>query len=393
MLPEDTYAWGKKRSCIRDLAEYGRGRKKEIGDENVYDFSLGNPSIQEPKSINKTIIKLATLDSDKLHHYTTAAGLVELRENIASSVNKRFNTNVTPGLIYVTCGAASSMTITLKAILTQGDEVLVSAPFFPEYRVFTQGQGGKLRVVKPKENLDIDLDEVKKAINKHTRAMIVNSPNNPSGVVYSEETLMGLTAILKEASKQYEREIYLITDEPYRELVFDGITCHSPIEYYDNTIMCYSWSKALSIPGERIGYIAVSDRLKDKEEVYYSIMGAGRCLGYVNPPSLFQRVICECLNDVVDVSIYEENRNVLMEGLSKIGYEFIKPEGAFYLMLKCLENDAKSFSEQAKKHELLLVPSDDFGVEGYVRISFCVPKRKIENSLNAFEELYKDYKK
>lgn len=393
MLPEDTYAWGKKRSCIRDLAEYGRGRKEEIGEENVFDFSLGNPSIQEPKSINKTIIKLATLDSDKLHHYTTAAGLIELRQNIALNINSRFNTNVTSDLIYVTCGAASSVTISLRAILEKDDEVLVQAPFFPEYRVFVEGQGGKLTVVKAKEDFSINIDEIKKVINKNTKAMIINSPNNPSGVVYTKDSLEALSEVLKEASEKYGRTIYLITDEPYRELVFDSIVCHSPIEYYDNTIMCYSWSKALSIPGERIGYIALSNRMKNAKDVYYSIMGAGRCLGYVNPPSLFQRVISECINDVVDVSIYEENRNILMEGLSEIGYEFIKPQGAFYLMLKCLESDANAFSKKAQKHELLLVPSDDFGVESYVRISFCVPKRKIINSMKAFKELYEDYLK
>ncbi len=392
-LPEQTVAWGRTRSCIRELAEYGAVRKGQIGKENVFDFSIGNPSIPAPESVNAAIAELIRGDSVALHGYTTAAGRMPLREKIAKNVNDRFGLSIDPNRIYVTCGAAAALTISLKALLFPGDEVLVMAPFFPEYRVFTESVGGSVVVIPPRADLQPDLEAVRAAISEKTRAVILNSPNNPSGAILSVETLKELSAILEEAQKNYGREIFVLSDEPYRDLVYTGEPVHSALEFYDNAIMCFSWSKSLSIPGERIGYIALNGRIQNSEEVYHGILGAGRALGFVNPPSLFQQVLERCLDDHVDASLYKANRDLLCAGLDAIGYEYVKPEGAFYLFLKALEPDAKAFSDRAKAHELLLVPSDDFGVGGYVRISYCVSKETIERSMPAFRALFDEYKK
>ncbi len=391
MFPEKTLAWGRARSCIRELSEYGAVRKKGIGADRVYDFSLGNPSIPAPDCVNEAIAELIKGDSVTLHGYTTAAGIVPLREKIAADLNARYGLNVTVNDIYVTCGAAASLTVSLRAILMPGEEVIVPAPFFPEYRVFSEASGGVIVPVSPRDDFQINLDGVKNALSDKTKAVILNSPNNPSGAIFDEDNLTGLAEILWEHKKATGKTVYIISDEPYREVVYDGVIVHSPLEYYDDTILCYSFSKAMSVPGERIGYIAVSDRLSERKDVYSSILGAGRCLGYVNPPSLFQRVIEKCIGAASDMSKYKENRDVLCEGLEKIGYEFVKPQGAFYLFVKALEPDAKAFSERAKKHELLLVPSDDFGCPGYVRISYCVAKDMIIRSMPAFQALFDEY--
>ncbi len=410
MLPEKTLAWGLSRSCIRELAEYGAGRKKEIGAENVYDFSLGNPSVPSPSCVDESILDLIRANLEKehpadghrkgaaeglgggsIHSYTTAAGLLSLREKIAADLNGRFGLGITPNLLYVTCGAAASLTITLKAVLLPGDEVIAIAPFFPEYRVFTEGQGGKLVVVPAASDFQIDLEAFSRALGEHTRAVIINSPNNPSGAVLSESNLVAMTNLLKAHEEKTGRSIYLISDEPYREIVYDGVDNPCALQHYDDAIMCYSFSKSLSVPGERIGYIAVSPRVKDADQVYASVMGAGRCLGYVNPPSLFQRVIERCIGQTADVSEYKANRDCLCSGLKALGYEYVEPQGAFYLFVKALEPDAKAFSDRAKKHELLLVPSDDFGCTGYVRLSYCVDRSVIENSMPAFKALMEEY--
>ncbi len=393
MLPEKTLAWGLSRSCIRELAEYGARRKAEIGAENVYDFSLGNPSVPAPACVNEAIAELIQGDSVKLHGYTTAAGIITLREKLAADLNSRFGLELTPDLFYVTCGAAASLTISLKAIMFPGDEVITIAPFFPEYRVFTEAVGGKLIVVPAAPDFQIDLDAFEKLLSDKTRAVIINSPNNPSGAVFSEETIKGLAAVMKRHEEKTGETLYLISDEPYREVVYDGVQVPCTLNYYDDSIMCYSFSKSLSVPGERIGYIAVSNKLKDYKNVYASVMGAGRSLGYVNPPSLFQRVIEKCLGQTSDISEYAANREVLCKGLKEIGYEFVEPQGAFYLFVKALEPDAQAFSDRAKAHELLLVPSNDFGCTGYVRISYCVAKSTIENSMPAFKALYEEYQK
>ena len=392
MLPENTLAWGRARSCIRALSEYGAVRKREIGEENVFDFSLGNPNIPAPDCVNDSIAELIRGDSVALHGYTTAAGVIPLREKIAADLNARFGTNLGINSIYVTCGAAASLTISLRAILMPGEEVIAPAPFFPEYRVFTEASAGVLVPVAPRADMQIDLDGVKAALTDKTKAIIINSPNNPSGAIFDEENLRGLAAVLLEHEKKTGNTVYLITDEPYRELVYTGEACHSAIEFYDDTIMCYSFSKSLSIPGERIGYIAVSDRMASGVDVYSSILGAGRCLGFVNPPSLFQRVIERCIGQTSDVSKYKENRDILCAGLREIGYEFIEPKGAFYLFVKSPDPDAQAFSDRAKKHELLLVPSDDFGVGGYIRVAYCVAKDTIVRAMPAFKALLEEYK-
>ncbi len=392
MLPANTVGWGAARSCIRTLAEYGAVRKKEIGAENVYDFSLGNPSIPAPDCVNGAIAELLKGDSVALHGYTTAAGVVSLREKIAEELNGRYGTHLTPDHLYVTCGAAAALCIALRAVLFPGDEVIVPAPFFPEYRVFTEASGGVLVPVPPRGDLQIDVEALERALTPRTRAVIINSPNNPSGVIFDEENLRALASVLRRQEEKTGEPVYLITDEPYRELVYDGAAVRSAIEFYDDTFMAYSFSKALSIPGERIGYLAVSDRMRDAGNVYYSVLGAGRALGYVNPPSLFQRVMERCLGQTADVSQYRANRDLLCAGLREIGYDFVEPQGAFYLFVKCQIPDAKEFSERAKKHELLLVPSDDFGCPGFVRIAYCVSADMIRRSMPAFRALMDEFR-
>ena len=392
MLPANTVGWGAARSCIRTLAEYGAVRKKEIGAENVYDFSLGNPSIPAPECVNGAIAELLKGDSVALHGYTTAAGVVTLREKIAEELNGRYGTHLTPDHLYVTCGAAAALCIALRAVLFPGDEVIVPAPFFPEYRVFTEASGGVLVPVPPRGDLQIDVEALERALTPRTRAVIINSPNNPSGVIFDEENLRALASVLRRQEEKTGEPVYLITDEPYRELVYDGSAVRSAIEFYDDTFMAYSFSKALSIPGERIGYLAVSDRMRDAGNVYYSVLGAGRALGYVNPPSLFQRVMERCLGQTADVSQYRANRDLLCAGLREIGYDFVEPQGAFYLFVKCPIPDAKEFSERAKKHELLLVPSDDFGCPGFVRIAYCVSADMIRRSMPAFRALMDEFR-
>lgn len=392
MLPEKTLAWGQSRSCIRELAEYGAKRKAEIGAENVYDFSLGNPSVPAPPCVNKAVIDIASDSSIPVHAYTTAAGLISLRTGLAEELNNRFGLSISSELIYVTCGAAASLTISLRATLLPGDEVVVIAPFFPEYRVFVEGAGGKLIVVPAASDFTVDIEAFDRAINKKTKAVIINSPNNPSGAVLSEKNIMDIADVMKRHEEENGQPIYLISDEPYREIVYGDIKVPCTLKYYDDSIMCYSFSKSLSLPGERIGYIAVNDKMRNAADVYASVMGAGRAQGYVNPPSLFQRVIERCIGEISDISEYAANRRTLLDGLRDIGYEYVEPQGAFYLFMKALEPDAKAFSEKAKKHELLLVPSDDFGCGGYVRISYCVAKSVIENSMPAFRALYEEYK-
>ena len=393
MLPKETIEWGSSRSCIRELAEYGAQRKAQIGADRVYDFSLGNPSVPAPECVDSSIIDIINDPSIHAHAYTTAAGLFSLRQRLADELNNRYGLSLKPELFYVTCGAAASLTISLRAVLLPQDEVIVIAPFFPEYRVYVEGQGGILRTVPPAKDFTVDLEAFEKAINKNTKAVIINSPNNPTGAVLDEQHIKDIAEILKRHERENKSPIYLISDEPYREIVYDGLSVPCTLKYYDNSIMCYSFSKALSVPGERIGYIAVNDRMQDADTVYASVLGAGRALGYINPPSLFQRVIERCAGKTSDISEYAENRRLLMNMLDEIGYEYIKPQGAFYLFMKALEPDAVKFSERARKHELLLVPSDDFGCEGYVRIAYCVDSSVIRNAKPAFKALYDEYSK
>ncbi len=390
---EKMYGLGSKRSVIRETFEYSKKRAKEIGAENVFDFSLGNPSVNPPKIISDTIKNLIdTADGTLLHGYTSAQGDAETRKVIAESINNRFDLSLNADNIYMTCGAAASLTICLKAIMNAGDECVVFAPFFTEYRVFVENAGGKLVVSKPKEkSFQIDICDLDEKINVNTKAVILNSPNNPSGVVYTEETVIAVCELLKKKSAEYGNTIYLICDEPYRELVYGDVKVPYLMNYYDDTFVCYSYSKSLSLPGERIGYIAVNPKMNNSKSVYLAVCGAGRSLGYVCAPSLFQQVIKYCVDSKVDVNVYKENRDLLFEGLTSCGYECVKPDGAFYLFVKALEDDALAFCERAKKHEILIVPCDDFGVKGYVRIAYCVDKDKIVNALPAFKKLAEEY--
>ena len=393
MLPEQMLAWGYTRNCIREVMEYGTIRKAEIGAENVYDYSIGNPSIPAPDCVNEAIAELIRGDSVALHGYTTAAGLPSVRDAIAKNLNDTYDLGLTGDLFYITCGCASAIAIALRAVLFPGDEVLVNAPFFPEYRVFTEASRGVVRVVPPRSDFQIDFDALKAALTEKTKAVIINSPNNPSGMVYSEETLKELADILRAHEKKIGETVYLITDEPYRELVYDMDKTPNAMCYYDDTFICYSFSKCMSIPGERIGYLAVSPRMHDKTAVYAAVLGAGRALGYINPPSLFQRVIEKTVGAHSDFSQYKINRDILTAGLREIGYECVDPRGAFYLFAKALEPDAKAFCEHAKKYELLLVPSNDFGMTGYFRMAYCVNRDMIGKSMPAFKALWDDYHK
>lgn len=394
MISEKMMGLGKKRSVIREIFEYGNKRRREIGAENVFDFSLGNPSIPAPEFVNKTMKKLISeKDSVALHGYTSAQGALPVRQAISDHINKRFSIGATPDLLYMTCGAAASLTITLNALINSGDEVIVLAPFFPEYRVFAEKSGAEIKIVKCRENdFQIDFEALQKALNKNTKAIIVNSPNNPSGVVLSEETIKELAELLNKKSAEFGTDIYIIADEPYRELVYGGVKVPYIPNYYNNTIVCYSYSKSLSLPGERIGYIFVSPRLTNCGDVYAAVCGAGRALGFVCAPSLLQYTVAECLGLTGDISAYEKNRNILYNALTEYGYTAAKPDGAFYLFVKSPEKDANAFCEKAKKYELLLVPGDDFGFEGYIRISYCVSTAMIEKSLPAFKKLIEEYR-
>ena len=395
MFSQEMYGLGSKRSIIREIFEYGNKRKAEIGAENVFDFSLGNPSVPAPDCVNDTLREmLETEDSVALHGYTSAQGDANVRRTIAEYLNKQHGTSLTADSLYMTVGAAASLSICCRALSLPGDEFITFAPFFTEYRVFVEAAGSKLVVVPAnRETFQIDFEKFRELLGEHTKAVIINSPNNPSGVVYSEETILTLCDILREAEKKYGHPIYLISDEPYREIVYDGIKVPYLMNYYDDTFVCYSYSKSLSLPGERIGYVAVSDKMEDWKAVYAAICGAGRALGYVCAPSMFQRLAARCVDKTSDVSIYKKNRDLLYGGLVKYGYHCVKPEGAFYLFVEAMEPDANAFCEKAKKYELLLVPGDDFGCPGFVRISYCVSTEQIERALPAFEKLAKEYGK
>lgn len=395
MISEKMMQLGKKSSVIREIFEYSKKRKAEIGEDKVFDFSIGNPNVPTPDEVADIIIDLVkNTDPVALHGYTSAPGDLGVRKAIADDINAEHGTNIDPALIYMTCGAAASLTISLTALLNEGEEVIIIAPFFPEYRVFIEKAGGKAVVVKSDESsFQLDFAALQNAITKKTKAIIINSPNNPSGAVLKEDSLKKLGSLLEEKQREFNSDIYLISDEPYRKLVYGNATVPYVTKFYNNTLVCYSYSKALSLPGERIGYIAVSPLCKDAADVFAAVCGAGRALGFVCAPSLWQFVVKRALKLTADTEVYKRNRAALYEGLNEIGYESVVPDGAFYLFTKALEPDANAFCERAKKYELLLVPSDDFGIEGYVRIAYCVTEQQIKNSLPSFKKLYEEYEK
>ncbi len=389
MLNEKMRQLGAQRSEIRELFEYGKRRKSEIGEENVHDFSLGNPSVACPDEVNERLAELIKQeDPVRLHGYTSAQGDQGVRDAIARHISKTQDFSVSADSIYMTVGAAAALTCTLTAVVSPGEEVILLAPYFPEYKVFAERCGGVVKEVRCLTgNFNPDISAIRDAVNEKTAAIIVNSPNNPTGAVYSKESLAELAKMLAECEERYGKDIFLIADEPYRELVYDGVTVPYIPKMYRNTIVCYSYSKSLSLPGERIGYCMVSPLMKSSHEVYQGICGAGRALGYVCAPSLLQKMLPSCLGMTSNVSIYDKNRQLLLTKLTEFGYETVKPQGAFYLFLKSPIPDARQFSEEAKRHELLLVPSDSFGCGGYVRISYCVSTEEIERSLEAFKAL------
>lgn len=393
MINEKMAGLGKKRSVIREIFEYAKLRCAEIGAENVFDFSIGNPSVPTPKKVTDTMERLIKeKDPVALHGYTSAQGDFCVRSAIAEHIESTFDFKADPNLIYMTCGAAASLTISLNALVNAGDEVIVLAPFFPEYRVFAEKAGAKLIEVLCRESdFQIDFAALEKAVTVKTKAIIVNSPNNPTGAVFSEETIIKLASLLNKKQAEYGTDIYIISDEPYRELVYDVNVPYIP-KYYNNTLVCYSYSKSLSLPGERIGYIFVSPNLNNSTDVYAAVCGAGRSLGFVCAPSLLQYTVGECADVLPDLTVYRKNRDLLLNSLTEYGYTVVPPDGAFYLFVKSPEEDATAFCERAKKYELLLVPSDDFGCKGYVRICYCVSTEQIERALPKFKALIEEYK-
>lgn len=392
MLNEQMYEYGSKSSVIRELFAYGLERKKIVGADKVYDFSLGNPSIPAPAEVKQALLELLEEPAEALHGYSPASGDPEVRKTLAESVNRRFGTHFTADNFYMTVGAAASLNISINAVTNPGDEFITFAPFFPEYTVWVENAGAKLLVTPADtENFQIDFEAFEKLLGPKTKGIIINSPNNPSGAVYSEETIQKLAKLLEAKQKEYGTTIYLISDEPYREIVYDGLEVPYVPNYYANTIVCYSYSKSLSLPGERIGYIIVPDEVTDSGRVKAAVAGAGRALGFVCAPVLFQKAVARCADVPSDISAYAKNRDLLYNGLTELGYECVRPQGAFYLFVKALEPDANAFSERAKKHDLLIVPSDSFGCPGYVRISYCVAEKTIVDSMPAFAALMKEY--
>ncbi len=395
MLNEKNVNLGKVRSAIRELFEYGKKRKTEIGEDKVFDFSLGNPSVPVPAEVTKILTGLINGgDPVALHGYTSAPGDYSVRKTLADYTNSQFGTNLTADCFYMTCGASASLTATLNALLNEGEEVLTLVPCFPEYKVFCEHAGGKFVAVDTREDdMQMDLEKIRQALSDKTKAVLINSPNNPSGVVYSEQSIKELAKILNDFSEKRGSPVYLISDEPYRELVYDdSIKVPYVMNYYDRSIVCYSYSKSLSLPGERIGYIAVNNKMEEWQEVFAGICGAGRALGFVCAPNMFQQLVAKTCGVTSDISVYKRNRDRLCAALSDYGFKVVKPDGAFYLFVKSPEPDANAFAERAKSYELLIVPGDSFGRKGYARISYCVAPDMIERSLPAFKALAESYK-
>lgn len=383
----------KNSSAIRAMFEEGKKMAKEYGAENVYDFSLGNPNVPAPPQVKEAILKeLEEADSLMLHGYMSNSGYEDVREAVARSLNQRFETAFAQNNIVMTVGAAGGLNVILKTLLNPGDEVLVIAPYFGEYNSYVANYDGKVVVVSPNtETFQPNLKELEEKITEKTKAVIVNSPNNPTGVVYSEETIKQMTAILDRKQKELKTDIYLISDEPYRELAYDGVNVPYLTKYYANTIVAYSFSKSLSLPGERIGYLVIPDQAADGKEIQAAANAATRILGYVNAPSLMQRAVARCLDARADVPYYNRNREVLYNGLKELGFDCIKPQGAFYLFVKSPVEDEKMFCEAAKKHRILLVPGASFACPGYVRIAYCVSYETIVNVMPAFRKLAEEF--
>ena len=392
MFNERAYLLGSNRSCIRELFEYGRQRAAIVGNENVFDYSLGNPSIPAPAGVNEAIRQiLADTDSLQIHGYTSAVGDLATRQAIADDLNARYDAGVKPEELFIGCGAAPELVSAFQALAVPGCEMLAIAHYFPEYKPFVESTGAIFKVVPPDvPNFQIDLAAVETMLTPATQAIILNSPNNPSGVVYTAETLAALATLLTKKSKEFGHPIYIVSDEPYRELTYGGVQTPFVPKIYPNTVVCYSYSKSLSLPGERIGYVYVPSQCADSKAVYAAVAGAARSFGHVCAPSLLQKVVARCAALRPDLEAYDRNRKALYEGLTACGYEMAKPDGAFYLFIKAPGGDANAFSEKAKQKDLLLGPGDGFGCPGYFRICYCVSHDMILRSLPVFESLIKE---
>ena len=392
MVSKEALALGTARSVIRELFEYGKKRAAVVGAENVFDFSIGNPSVPAPQEVNEQAIRILREQPDLIHCYTSAQGDQVARQRLADSLNRRFGAHYTADQFYITVGAAAALCCVFHGLACPGDEFIILAPYFPEYRVFIAGTGCASVVVPPDtEAFQINFQALEQAITPNTKAVVVNSPNNPSGVVYSTQTLTRLSQLLRDKSAQYDHPIYLVSDEPYREIVFHGKKAPWIPDFYEDTIICYSFSKSLSLPGERLGYVLVPESVTDSKDVYAAVAGAGRQLGYVNAPSLFQQVTSLCCDMTSDLSVYEKNCGILVPALREMGYHVVEPDGAFYLFPRSLEADDVAFSQRAKEFDLLLVPGSGFGAPGHFRLSYCVQTETILRALPKFKELAQSY--
>ena len=392
MINETMYARGAESSIIREIFSYGLERKAQIGADKVFDYSLGNPSVPAPAAVRASIERSLALPSDELHGYTPAPGLPEARRAVAESLNRRFGTSYGMGDVFMTVGAAASVSMCVHALANPGEEVIVIAPYFPEYAVWIEKAGAAcVEVLADQTTFQIDPAAVATAITPRTAAVIIDSPNNPTGAVYTRETLESLAAVLEEANAGREQPIFLISDEPYREIVYGAEVPWVP-SIYEDTVVCYSYSKSLSLPGERVGWVLVPNTCPLAARVMPAVAGAARTLGFVCAPSLFQRVVADCVDEPSDVEAYARNRELLTSALSEYGYTYVKPDGAFYLWVKALEPDAGAFCERARAHELLAVPSDSFGVPGWFRLGYCIDREVIERSLPAWKLLAEEYR-
>lgn len=393
MVNDTMFARGAESSVIREIFSYGLERKAQIGADKVFDYSLGNPSVPAPAAVRASIERSLRLPSDQLHGYTPAPGLPEVRAAVAESLNRRFGTSYGMVDVFMTVGAAASVSMTIHALTNPGEEVIVIAPYFPEYAVWIEKAGATcVEVLADQGTFQVDAQAVAAAITPRTAAVIIDSPNNPTGAVYTRETLDALAAVLSAVNADRDEPIYLISDEPYREIVY-GVEVPWVPSIYENTVVCYSYSKSLSLPGERVGWVLVPNTCPNASRVMPAIAGAARTLGFVCAPALFQRVVADCVDEPSDVAAYARNREVLTQALSSYGYTYVEPDGAFYLWVKALEDDAEAFCERAKRYELLPVPSNSFGVPGWFRLGYCIDYDVIVNSLPAWKQLADDYRR
>ena len=393
MISNDMLGLGTQRSIIREIAGYGAKRRQEIDPSDVLDFSIGNPNVPAPEAVKEALLDIVNGNSPVVYNsYSASPGFDKTRNAIAANLNERFGTDYDGNDLYMTCGAAASLCISLQAVVSSPeDEVIVFAPYFPEYKVYIESRGARMHVIPCRDDFQIHAADLEKAINRNTKAVIINSPNNPSGVVYSEDTINTLAKGLNEKADEYGHPIWLISDEPYRELVFNDVEVPFVPNFYDNTLVCYSWSKSLSLPGERIGYVLVPKKVRDHEKVMAAVAGSGRALGFVCAPSLFQMVIERCVDVKPDLTVYETNRNLLAEGLEKAGYEFARPDGAFYMFIKSpFAGGGQELFERAKARDVLVIPGAAVGARDYVRLSYCTTTESIEKAIPILEEIIRE---